>query len=168
MTTLRLNTKPTLMRRHLAVAAMALALLAAGCGSDDESERPTAAPDPTTAAPGDGMPAEQYQQEVDQMLRTINDARSDFFHGASDARTMIANLTPLRQAYSGSAQALEAIEPPGVAQQVHQRAITLWDKRARQLRALLDRRPFDKEHASRLLYSTDKDNLDEFYTLPYK
>lgn len=156
------------MRRHVAVAATALALLPAGCGSDDESERPTAAPAPTTVAGGDGMPAEQYQQEVDQMLRAINDGRSDFFHGASDARTMIAKIRPLRQAYLGSAQALATIEPPAVAQQVHKRAITLWNKRARQLGALLEHRPFDKKRASRLLYSTDKDNLDEFYTLPYK
>ena len=167
MTRFHLNSMPAPVRRQLAVAATAIALLPAGCGSD-ESERTAATPAPTSATVADGMPAEQYQQEADRMLRTINDARSDFFHGDNDARTMIALLTPLERAYSDSAQALASIEPPAAARGVHQRAIKLWNKRARQLSALLERRPFDKKGASRLLYSTDFDNLDEFYTLPYK
>ena len=83
---------------------------------------------------------------------------------------MIAKLEPLEEAYSGSAQALGDIEPPAVAQAVHQRAITLWTRRARQIGALLERRPLDKKRASRLVYNTDHDgdDLDEFYTLPYE
>jgi hypothetical protein len=151
-------------RSGLALAAAA-ALLLAGCG-DAKEEKPAAAEPTATAAAGLAIP--EYEREVNDIIRRVNDARSDYFNG-SDAKAAVRRQTVrVRAAYRRGAEQLEAIEPPPAAADAQARVIRLWNRREAQVAAILDAPRFDPSKISDLLYGTDSDAhvYDPLYMLP--
>ena len=150
---------------RLVPIALALALLAAGCGGDSDAENPaTASAKPKAAA---GMPIAQYEQEVHGIITTVNDARSDYFHAGNTKAEARRHGPLVQKAYEDGIERVGSIEPPAVARDFQTRLVELWEKRADQLEAINEGKPFKPAKLSDLLYKTDRDGYlyDELFTL---
>jgi len=151
--------------RRLPIALVLASLTAtAGCGGDDQQKTSSAKRTAGTPAAA-GMPVAQYVAEYDSARAEVEDTRGDYSHSDGD-RTAVEKV---RDAYSSSAAALEAIEPPATAKSLHERTLALWHKRTQQLDQVLSAPRFKRIKANRLLQGTSDAEgalYNEVYTLP--
>lgn len=98
----------------LFAALMSVALIAAGCGEDEEQ-----AAEPT--------PQEEYVTQVQDAIAPIATQSEDLVNQATQARRINDLSRPLGQAeevYRQAAQDLEAITPPEDVQDLHEELVT--------------------------------------------
>ena len=148
--------------RRLQAIALITAFALAGCGSDEE---PTEKPAASQRDGASEMSVAQYTAEFDSLRKTVEDARGDYFHSKGGE----AAVASVRDAYSGSADALGNIQPPKAAAGFHARVIALWEKRAAQLDKAISSKGFKPSDGSRILQGTSDAEgalYDEIYILP--
>ncbi len=148
------------MRRLHTILVLATLAATAGCGGDDDRET-SAAQRPTAT----GMPVAQYVTEYDSARAKVEDTRGDYHRSNGDR----AAVEEVRDAYSSSASAVGAIQPPAVAKDIHERTLALWRKRTKQLDEVLSAPTFKRIKANRLLQGvSDQEGAlyNEVYTLP--
>lgn len=145
--------------RRVPTILVLVSLAAAGCGDDDQDTSTAKRPAAT------GMPVGQYVTEYDSARAKVEDSRGDYHRSDGDR----AAVEEVRDAYSSSASALGAIEPPTVARDIHERTLALWRKRSEQLDKVLAAPTFKRIRANRLLQGvSDQEGAlyNEVYTLP--
>ena len=152
------------MRRLPAVLVLAALAATPGCGGDDEQK--TSTPKRAESAPAAaGIPVAQYVTEYDSLRAKVEDTRGDYYRSDGDKGV----VEEVRDAYSSSAAALEAIAPPADAKNLHARTLALWHKRTEQLDKVLAAPKFQRIRANRLLQGiSDQEGAlyNEVYTLP--
>ena len=149
------------MRRLPAVLVLAALAATSGCGGDDEQKTST----PKRAESASGIPVAQYVTEYDGLRADVEDTRGDYYRSDGNKRA----VEEVRDAYSSSAAALEAIAPPADAKDLHTRTLALWHKRTEQLDEVLAAPKFRRIKANRLLQgNSDQEGAlyNEVYTLP--
>jgi hypothetical protein len=152
--------------RRLPTALVLVSLAAtAGCGGDGDGDQASStAQRPASSPAAAGMPVGQYVTEYDSARAKVEDTRGDYAHSHGGR----AAVEEVRDAYSSSATALEAIEPPAVAKDLHQRTLALWRKRTQQLDRVLSAPRFKRIKANRVLQGTSDQEgaiYNEVYTL---
>jgi hypothetical protein len=152
-------------RRPLALALVVSSLaVTAGCGGED-GQQPAPAGRPDSRPAVKAMPVAQYVTEYDSARAKVEDTRADYYRSNGGK----AAVEAVRDAYSSSATALEAIAPPAVAKGLHQRTLALWRTRTERLDEVLAAPRFKRIKANRLLQGiSDKEGAlyNEVYTLP--
>ena len=146
--------------RRAALPCTLAALAAAGCGAGDR------APAATEAAAA-GMPVQRYVEQVAGRGRSIDDARSEYFHADHTRSAIKRGTIDAQTAYADAVSRLATVDPPAVAADLHRRLAAAWQKRAAQLERVVATKPLDTARIDDLMAATGRDvSTAELYTLP--
>ena len=152
----------TAARPIFAVTLACAALMTGGCGSGED---PTPAATRTPVATG--MPVAQYVAEAGSLRQSVDDTRSDYYHGRRTTSALRRNTAAVQRSFAEAAQRLRALAPPSVAADLHARILDTWRRRAEQLEDVLAAERFDRGRVDDVMAQISRDPItDELYTLP--